>query len=288
MNKMKLSTKTFVADDSNDGFGVTSTLIMGESDAILVDAQFTISNAHRLLAEIIESKKTLRKIFITHLHPDHYLGLEVIKEKYPEVEVFSYKEIADDINRAYDFKIDYWGKKTLKENGAKTKFNIKEENEKVIYLEGEELIILGPMGGDCIEIAPIWIPSISTLIASDVVFSDVHIWIADMRTQERINLWMESLDKLEKLNPRVVIPGHAQKNSTFSPSAFSFTRSYIHNFLKLLKTTKNSKELISEVDRIYPGLPIRICLDYSAMILKDKMEWAGDWPESLRKLKTEL
>lgn len=57
MSKMKISTKTFIADDSHDGFGVTSTLIMGESDAILVDAQFTIANAHRLLAEIIESKK---------------------------------------------------------------------------------------------------------------------------------------------------------------------------------------------------------------------------------------
>ncbi|QAB32601.1 MBL fold metallo-hydrolase [Pantoea ananatis] len=288
MTDMKLSTKTFIADDSNDGFGVTSTLIMGKRDAILVDAQFTIANAHRLLAEIIESKKILKKILITHLHPDHYLGLEVIKEKYPEVEVYSYKEIADDINSAYDFKIDYWGSKTLKENGAKKKFNIKKQTDKVIQLEGEELVILGPMGGDCTEISPVWIPSISTLIASDVVFSDVHIWIADMRTQERINIWMNSLDRLEKLKPRVVIPGHAQKNSTFSPSAISFTRSYIQNFLKLLKTTKNSNELIGEVDRLYPGLPIRICLDYSAMILKDKIEWEGDWPESLRKLKPEL
>lgn len=71
----------------------------------------------------------------------------MIKEKYPEVEVYSYKEIADDINSAYDFKIDYWGSKTLKENGAKKKFNIKKQTDKVIQLEGKELVILGPMGG---------------------------------------------------------------------------------------------------------------------------------------------
>lgn len=58
---MGLSTKTFIASDKNDGFGVTSTLIMGSKEAILVDAQFTISNAHRLLAEIIESEKKLVK-----------------------------------------------------------------------------------------------------------------------------------------------------------------------------------------------------------------------------------
>lgn len=283
---MTLSTKTFISSDENDGFGVTSTLIMGEEDAILVDAQFTISNAHRLLAEIIESKKNLIKIFITHLHPDHYLGLEVIKGKYPDAEVISYKKIANDINHAYDFKIKYWGKETLKGNGAKIKFDIKEINENKITLDGEDILILEPMGGDCIEITPLWIPSISTLIASDVVFSDVHVWIADMRTPERINKWMKSLDILEKLKANIVIPGHARKNSSFSPSSIAFTRSYINNFLKVLKESSDSKDVISEIDRIYPNLPIRICLEYSAKILKDKYEWDGDWPESLRKLRS--
>lgn len=285
---MTLSTKTFIASDEHNGFGVTSTLIMGENDAILVDAQFTLSNAHRLLAEIIESKKNITSIFITHLHPDHYLGLEVIKAKYPDAKVISYKEIANDINQAYDFKIKYWGTDTLKENGAKNKFEINEIKEKTLQLEGEEIIILDPMGGDCIEITPLWIPSISTLIASDVIFSDVHVWIADMRTPERINKWMKSLDDLEKLKAKIIIPGHARVNSSFSPASISFTRTYINDFLKVLKETNNSKDVINEMDRIYPGLPIRICLEYSARILKDKYEWAGDWPESLRELKSSL
>jgi len=45
---------------------------------MLVDAQFTLANAHRLVAEIIETGLDLKRIFITHLHPDHFLGLEVI------------------------------------------------------------------------------------------------------------------------------------------------------------------------------------------------------------------
>jgi len=34
------------------------------------------------------------------------------------------------------------------------------------------------MAGDCTDIAPLWIPASWTLIASDLVFTDCHVWIA--------------------------------------------------------------------------------------------------------------
>ncbi|MEJ1268940.1 MBL fold metallo-hydrolase [Pantoea ananatis] len=87
-----INTEVFLSSDKNDGFGVTSTIIYGDTDAILVDAQFTLSNAHRLVADLMELKRNLKIIYLTHLHPDHYLGLEVIKSVYPNAEVFAYKK----------------------------------------------------------------------------------------------------------------------------------------------------------------------------------------------------
>jgi len=110
---MDLSTKVFISSDQHDGFGVSST-IMGEKEAMLVDAQFTLANAHRLVAEIIETGLDLKRIFITHLHPHHFLGLEVIKSVFPAAEILSYRQVAEDVNDAFDFKIDYWGKQVLK------------------------------------------------------------------------------------------------------------------------------------------------------------------------------
>jgi glyoxylase-like metal-dependent hydrolase (beta-lactamase superfamily II) len=285
---MSLSIKVFTSSDQNDGFGVTSTIIMGEKDAILVDAQFTISNAHRLLADIIETKKELKKIFITHLHPDHFLGLEVIKKAYPEAEIISYKDVAADINEAYDFKIDYWGKTVLNTNGAKTRFSIKEIDDDTLYLDGCEIKILGLMSGDCIRVTPLWIPSIKTIIASDIVFSDAHVWVADMRTPERMEKWMQSLDKLESLGAEVIVPGHSPQPPSLSPSAINFTRNYIKDFITVLHSVSDSKALEKEMDKLYPNLPVRICLEYSARILKDNYIWPGDWPVSLREMKTTL
>ncbi|MEJ1269116.1 MBL fold metallo-hydrolase [Pantoea ananatis] len=76
---MSLSLNVFRSSVENDSLGATSTIIMGAKDAIIVDPQFTLANAYRLIAEVIEMNKNIIKIFITNLHPDHILGVQVIK-----------------------------------------------------------------------------------------------------------------------------------------------------------------------------------------------------------------
>ncbi|MFC0140501.1 hypothetical protein ACFFJN_10680 [Erwinia mallotivora] len=39
---MQLTTKVFISSDNHNGFGVSSTNILGKNEAILVDAQFTL------------------------------------------------------------------------------------------------------------------------------------------------------------------------------------------------------------------------------------------------------
>lgn len=68
----KLTTTVFTG--SLAGFLVDSTLVAGDKEAILIDAQFDLADAHRLVAMILESKKTLTTVYVTHAHPDHYFG----------------------------------------------------------------------------------------------------------------------------------------------------------------------------------------------------------------------
>ena len=40
-----------------NGYDVNSTMISGEKDMLVIDPQFSLSEAHKLAAEILESKK---------------------------------------------------------------------------------------------------------------------------------------------------------------------------------------------------------------------------------------
>ena len=65
------------------GYDVNSTMVIGEKDILLIDPQFSLSEAHKLAAEILESKKHLATIYSTHPHPDHLFGLAVLKQAFP-------------------------------------------------------------------------------------------------------------------------------------------------------------------------------------------------------------
>ena len=69
------------------GYDVNSTMIIGERDMLLIDPQFSLSEAHKLAAEILETKKRLATIYSTHAHPDHLFGLAVLKQAFPEAKI---------------------------------------------------------------------------------------------------------------------------------------------------------------------------------------------------------
>jgi glyoxylase-like metal-dependent hydrolase (beta-lactamase superfamily II) len=86
----KLKTKTMIADEL--GFCVTSCLIMGEKDCVLIDTQWTRSNAYRVIAEIAETNLNLKAVFATHAHPDHYWGIATLKEAFPNCVAYAMPE----------------------------------------------------------------------------------------------------------------------------------------------------------------------------------------------------
>src|SRR5712672_3218310 len=109
-----LSIKVFTSPD--DQFWVNSVIIEGTHEVMLVDAQLTKTSAEKVLQEIKETKKALSIIYITHEHADHFLGLEVFKEAYPEVRIIANSEVVGRINKVYQEKIDKW--KTILGPGA--------------------------------------------------------------------------------------------------------------------------------------------------------------------------
>src|SRR5579864_891932 len=62
---------------------ITSTLIFGAYDAVLVDAMTTVAEAEALADWVALHNRNLQTIYITHAHFDHFYGLSVLLDRFP-------------------------------------------------------------------------------------------------------------------------------------------------------------------------------------------------------------
>ena len=67
----------------------TVTLIYGERDAVLVDTFLSVQHSQELADWLAESGKHLTTIYITHGHGDHFLGLKLLLDRFPDARAFA-------------------------------------------------------------------------------------------------------------------------------------------------------------------------------------------------------
>ncbi len=79
----------YVADSS--AYDVGSTLILGSTESLLIDAQYHWSDAKREAEQIASTGTHLKAIFICHLSTwdeDHYMGAAALVERFPGTPVY--------------------------------------------------------------------------------------------------------------------------------------------------------------------------------------------------------
>lgn len=252
-------------------FPVTSSLITGDNEAILVDAQFHKKDAEKLVQLIQDSHKKLTTIYISHSDPDYYFGLETITQAFPEAKIVATQATVDAIKATKDGKLAYWGP-ILKEDAPQTVILPKALTEDSLTLEGETIQIKG-LDGKAPERSFLWVPSIKTIMGGVVVSDNIHVWIADTQTTESQDAWQETLNLIQSLQPNVVIPGHFVGDSALDLDSVRFTEQYLKDFRAANSTTKNSQELIAKMKALYPNLAEESSLEMSAQVIKGEMAW---------------
>lgn len=252
-------------------FPVTASLITGDNEAILVDAQFHKKDAEKLVQLIQDSHKKLTTIYISHSDPDYYFGLETITRAFPEAKIVATQATVDAIKATKDGKLAYWGP-ILKEDAPQTVILPNVLAEDSLTLEGETIQIKG-LDGKAPERSFLWVPSIKTVMGGVVVSDNIHVWIADTQTAESQDAWQETLNLIQSLQPEVVIPGHFVGDSALDIDSVRFTEQYLKDFRAANSTTKNSQELIAKMKALHPNLAEESSLEMSTQVIKGEMAW---------------
>jgi len=270
-----LTTKIFYSDE--DGFEVASVIVMGKKDAVLIDAQWTLSNAYRVASEILETGKNLKTIYLTHAHPDHYFGVGTIAEVFPNAKVVAIPSEAKIINKQFFGKMEIWESTIGPHNVCRKAANVEALSEDCFELEGQRFEIISKVMGDMRYNTMVWIPSIKTLYASDVLFNQAHPFTCELTAAER-QQWIKDIDKIEKMDADVIIPGHQKPGMQFDRSSLDFTREYIAATDEVLAKTSTVAEFYYAMNERFPQANlIQKSNEMNANVFKGNRDW--HWKE---------
>jgi glyoxylase-like metal-dependent hydrolase (beta-lactamase superfamily II) len=241
------------------GYDVNSTMIIGERDMLVIDPQFSLSEAHKLAAEILESKKRLVSIYSTHAHPDHLFGLAVLKQAFPEAKIVALPATVNAAKTGWPARQKFWVA-TYGNNIPGPEPVLPEElATPVLTLEGEEFPITGGVqGADGPGNSFVWVPSLKAVITGDIVFDRAYFGVP--RNEARQN-WLKTIDQLTALNPAMVIPGHEGPGATRDMRSIEFMKKYIADWDANVARSKTPAEMRANVLAQYPGLGMEFTLN---------------------------
>jgi glyoxylase-like metal-dependent hydrolase (beta-lactamase superfamily II) len=230
----------------------SSTLIYGRHDAVLIDCFLTIDQTNQLIDSIIASGKHLKYIYITHPHGDHFFGLQLLLDRFPDAKAISSPDAVADMAALIKPEVvnAFWGK--LFPNQIPARLTVpKAMRGSSFELEGNKIDVIETGFTDTHNSTSIWVPSIKLLVAGDVVYNGIYPYLHETTTATRLQ-WVAVLGKLEKLHPAHVVAGHKNPVLTDSPKTIEATANYLLNFNRLVDESATAVELYNKMFALYP------------------------------------
>src|ERR1700675_2004861 len=232
---------------------ISSTLISGERDAVLVDTPITVEQARALTNWVAARGKNLTTIYATHGHGDHFFGASTILERFPGARFVARPEVIEimRLQASPETLATYWSPRFPGQ--ISSQLAIAEElTGNVIDLEGQELVSV-PLGfTDTAGTTCLHVSSIGLIVAGDAAYNGVHLHLSESPDQRKRQEWIAAIDKMESLKPRAVIAGHKRVGNVDSPKILGETRKYIRDFERLTMQATTARDLYDQMLRLYP------------------------------------
>jgi glyoxylase-like metal-dependent hydrolase (beta-lactamase superfamily II) len=250
---------------------ISSTLIYGKRDAVLVDTFLTVGQSNDLVNWVAASGKNLTTIYITHGHGDHWFGTGALLTHFPNARLVSTPEVVKSMRQqsAPEF-IRNWNLQFPDQIPDQLVIADELKGNK-IELEGFDLLAVEVGHSDTDHTTCLNVPSIGLIVAGDVVYNDVHLYLAESNAQTR-HEWISALDKIESLKPDAVIAGHKRPTNEDSPRIIEQTRQYIRDFDRIAGTTTAALDLYNKMIKLYPDRINPGALWRSARAIKDRYD----------------
>jgi len=231
---------------------MTSTLIAGERDALLVDALLTIDQADALADWVESHGKRVTAIVITHGHSDHWLGLSELLKRFPDAHGLATEKA---LEHAYFEATDagmrqYWNSTFPGELTQSPVLPDLLDEHGSLELDGHEIRVIEVGQGDIEHSSIVYAPSIGAVAAGDVVYNQVHMMTAYTDAVSR-EAWIASQDAIAALNPATVVAGHKRVGATDTPDTIEQSRRYLRDFTRIVEQEETVERIFAAMMELH-------------------------------------
>jgi glyoxylase-like metal-dependent hydrolase (beta-lactamase superfamily II) len=232
---------------------ISSTLIFGDTDSVLVDPPMTTEQAQQVAEWIDKSGKRLRHIYITHGHGDHWFGTAPLLERYPDVSVFASPGTIEVMryNASPAARSGVWDK-NFPNQIPEARVVATTPPGDVFELEGNELRIVEVGHTDTDNTTVLHVPPIGLVVAGDVVYNGAHQYLVEA-PNGGFEQWIKALDLVAGLQPRYVVAGHKKDALEDDPKAIAETRRYLEDAERTSRDSSTALEFFDAMVKLYPG-----------------------------------
>lgn len=274
---MLLSINAFAGDAGNKlkvemfrgGFATVNSFIFSNGKSIIVmDVQRKTYEAEKLVKRIREYNLPVTHILITHGHTDHFTGMPLFRDEFPEAKiVVANEDIRKDI-KAYAIYMDGFGaiaaepvlEPPLRPKSPDNPNGFDYEN--TIHLLNSNTLVLD--GGGALELATdykpteadhmttVYSPELNAIFLSDLGYNRIHHWQGDDISWQDIANWREELLRIKSeyagRNP-TVYPGHGEPGDI---NMIDTMVRYIDDYTRIVQAAKSRDEAMEKMIALYP------------------------------------
>jgi glyoxylase-like metal-dependent hydrolase (beta-lactamase superfamily II) len=245
-----------------DGLQVNTQMIEGPNAVVIFDGQLLLTYAYEVASYVRTLGKPVDRIILSHAHTDHWAGLQVLTERFPNARVFALEGIAQQVRDSGPARLDRLGR--IYGDRAATVITVPTETigEGLQRIDGVAYDFKRFVNAESdLQLAAL-LPEQKVLMAFDLVFSPHEHAFTGANHFDHWMIVLESLKALQGYD--TIIIGH---DTPVDRSAIDRTMAYVKRAKEIHAASADAKSYIEKLKAAFPDLQQAGFVDLSASYL---------------------
>lgn len=224
-----------------------STMLFSGDQALLIDAQFTKSDAKAMIRHLKAVGKTLSTIILTHSHPDHVWGGVELLKAFPEARAYARPVAIREMELEFRARLLRWTGIFDAELPTEL-YPVTPLEGEVFDFDGHPIELIDSLPSETLNLMTCYIPELKTYVASDQCYNRCHYYVG--AGLNRPDLWIASIQDIQaRYEIERVIPGHGAVGGL---EIFDEALEYLSFYQQVSKPLVPQAEIVNAVLERYP------------------------------------